>query len=61
MNNIFIKEALCAQGNSGGYLKHQLQACRSGKRRREVMLVMDPEVTDDELKAMARYYSHIRI
>jgi cytochrome c553 len=47
-------------GKNERYLKHQLQAFRSGKRQHEVMLIMGRELTDDELEAMARYYSHLR-
>ena len=47
-------------GKSERFLEHQLQAFRSGKRKHEVMLFMGRELTDDELKVMARYYSHLR-
>jgi len=43
------------------YLVHQLQAYRNGARRHEVMNVVAKPLTDDEIAALARWYSSIKL
>jgi NAD(P)H-dependent FMN reductase len=43
------------------YLVHQLQAYRNGARRHEVMNVVAKPLTDDEITALARWYSSIKL
>ncbi len=47
-------------GKSERFLISQLLAFRAGKRRHETMFLMGNNLTDDEVKAVARYYSRIR-
>ncbi len=47
-------------GKSERFLVNRLLAFRAGKRRHETMFLMGNELTDDEVKAVARYYSRFR-
>jgi cytochrome c553 len=48
-------------GQPEPYLTAQLRAFRSGARRHEVMNVIARPLTDDEITALARWYTSIRI
>lgn len=47
-------------GKSERYLTQQLQAFRSGKRKHETMLIMGSKLSDEELRALARYYARVK-
>ncbi|WP_363347219.1 c-type cytochrome [Methylocystis echinoides] len=47
-------------GKSEAYLFRQLQAFETGKRRHETMLMMGQKLSDQEMKALARYYSRVK-
>jgi cytochrome c553 len=47
-------------GKSERYLMRQLQAFRSGKRPHETMLIMGSKLSDEELRALARYYARMK-
>jgi cytochrome c553 len=47
-------------GKSERFLVTQLESFRSGKRRHDTMGLMGNTMSDDEIKAIARYYSRIK-
>lgn len=47
-------------GKSESYLVRQLAAFRSGTRRHETMLIMGSKLSDQELRALARYYASVK-
>jgi cytochrome c553 len=48
-------------GESQIYLEGQLKAFRSGKRRHEMMSIVAKELSDDDIKNLAAWYSAIKI
>ena len=48
-------------GESQIYLEGQLKAFRSGKRRHEMMSIVAKELSDDDMKDLAAWYSAIKI
>jgi cytochrome c553 len=47
-------------GRSERYLLQQLQAFQTGKRPHETMLIMGQKLSDQEMRALARYYSRAK-
>jgi cytochrome c553 len=47
-------------GKSERYLLSQLRAFQSGKRRHDTMGLMGNVMSEDEMKAIAHYYSRVR-
>lgn len=47
-------------GKSEKYILTQLEAFRSGKRRHDTMGLMGATMTDEEMKAIARYYARVK-
>lgn len=47
-------------GKSESYLLRQLRAFQTGKRAHETMQIMGQKLSDDELKALARYYARVK-
>lgn len=47
-------------GMSERQLLRQLRVFQTGKRPHETMRIMGEKLSDDELKALARYYSHVK-
>lgn len=48
-------------GQPPGYLAAQLKAYRSGARKHEVMAVMARPLSDDDIAALAAWFSSIRV
>ncbi len=48
-------------GTSRGYLEQQLKDYKSGKRAHEVMSVIAEDLTRDDMKAAAKWYSSLKI
>lgn len=48
-------------GSSRGYLETQLKAFRSGKRENEVMSVIAEDLSNAEIKAVAKWYSALKV
>lgn len=46
-------------GKSERFLVTQLQAFRAGKRRHDTMAMMGNTMSDEEIRAIARYYSRV--
>ncbi len=47
-------------GKSERYLFRQLQAFQTGKRPHETMLIMGQKLSDQEMRALAHYYSRVK-
>jgi cytochrome c553 len=47
-------------GKSERFLVTQLQAFRAGKRRHDTMALMSDTMSDEEIRAIARYYSRVK-
>jgi cytochrome c553 len=48
-------------GSSRGYIESQLKAFRSGKRENEVMSVIAEDLSNAEIKAVAKWYSALKV
>jgi cytochrome c553 len=47
-------------GKSERFIVTQLQAFRAGKRRHDTMALMGDTMSDEEIRAIARYYSRVK-
>jgi cytochrome c553 len=47
-------------GKSERFLVTQLQAFRAGKRHHDTMALMGDTMSDEEIRAIARYYSRVK-
>ncbi len=47
-------------GRSEQYLFRQLQAFQSGKRPHETMQIMGQKLSDQEMRALARFYARVK-
>jgi cytochrome c553 len=46
-------------GQNAAYLYNQLRAFRSGRRPHKEMLHMSRQLSDEEMRALAEYFSHL--
>ncbi len=46
-------------GQNGAYLYNQLRAFRSGRRQHKEMLYMSRQLSDEDMRALAEYFSHL--
>lgn len=48
-------------GTSRGYLEQQLKNYKSGKRQSEIMSVIAAELSRDDMRAAAKWYSSMKV
>ena len=48
-------------GTARGYLEQQLKHYKSGKRENEIMSVIAKDLTRDDIKAAAKWYSSLKV